>query len=81
MTEEKKLVKSWQTPLGKVVYCLTGLWLIVFFGGAKYFICTPKPILVGSWLPAVLIWFHVLFFWGLIMSYLYFYKLGAGKGL
>lgn len=78
---EGMLLKPSQTILGKVVFVLTALWFIVFFGGAIYFNSLSEPILVSGWLPAVLVWFHILFFWGVLMSYLYFYKIGAGKGL
>ncbi|GEM_PF-4323133 len=77
---KKKLIRPFESLFGKAVLTLTILWYVAFFGGAFYF-NSISPILVWGWCPAVLIWYHVLFFAGLFISYLYLYKLGARKGL
>lgn len=77
---KNKLIRPFESPFGKVVLALTILWYVVFFGGAFYF-NSVSTILVWRWCPAVLIWYHILFFAGIGISYLYLYKLGARKGL
>lgn len=79
-TEEKRLVKPFNGAKGKALLIGMVAWFTCFFGGGYYFNAQETPILCG-WVPAVLVWYHVLFVWAIVLNYFMFYKAGAGKGL
>jgi len=78
--EEKKLVKPFDGTKGKALLIAIIAWFVFFLCGGYYYNVQEVPILYG-WIPAVLIWYHILFVWAVVLNYFMFYKAGAGKGL